>query len=68
MRFQSGVLAATEALVGLTYDANDTNLYRLAFVGHIEFLDVEKESIFANIVQPVRDLFDFSRISTCLLT
>ena len=59
MRFQGGMLAATEALVGLIYDANDTNLYRLEIAGHIEFLDVEKESISANIVQPVRDLFDF---------
>lgn len=57
MCLQSGVLAATEARVGLVYDANDTNLYRLEFVGHIEFLDVEKEAISENIVQPVRDLF-----------
>ena len=59
MRLQSGILAATEALVGLGYDVNDTNLYRLEFVGHIEFLDVEKEGISANLVQPVRDLLDF---------
>ena len=65
MRFQSGVLAATEAMIGLVYDANDTNLYRLELAGHIEFLDVEKESISANLVQPVRDLFDYF---TCLLT
>ena len=65
MRFQSGVLAATEAMVGLAYDADDTNLYRLEFVGHSEFLDIEKEGISENIVQPVRDLFDFL---TLLLT
>jgi hypothetical protein len=52
VRLQSAVLAATEAMVGLAYDANDTNLYRLESVGHIEFLDVEKEGISANIVQP----------------
>ena len=74
MRLQSGVLAATEAMVGLAYDANDTNLYRLEFAGHIEFLDVEKESISANIVQSVRDLLDylirpftytFYKVATC---
>jgi hypothetical protein len=58
VRLQSGVLAATEALVGMAYDANDTNLYRLEFVGHIEFLDIEKESVSANLAQPVRDLLD----------
>ena len=63
MRFQSGVLAATEAMIGLVYDANDTNLYRLELAGHIEFLDVEKESISANLVQPVRDLFDYFYLS-----
>lgn len=74
VRLQSGVLAATEAMVGLAYDANDTNLYRLEFAGHIEFLDVEKESISANIVQSVRDLLDyltrpftytFYKVATC---
>ena len=65
MRFQSGMLAATEGLIGLAYDTNDTNLYRHEFVGHIEFLpvDVEKskeekdgESVSAKniIIQPVR--------------
>jgi len=56
VRLLSGVLAATEALVGLAYDADDTNLYRLEYAGHIEFLDIEKEGIAANLVQPVRDL------------
>ena len=58
MRLQSGVLAATEALVGLAYDANDTNLYRVEPVGHIEFLDVEKEGVPENLVQSVCHLLD----------
>ncbi|KIM36507.1 hypothetical protein M413DRAFT_287801 [Hebeloma cylindrosporum] len=53
VQLKSGVLAATEGLIGLAYDANDTNLYRLEFAGHIEFLDItEKEGVSANLVQP----------------
>ena len=57
MHLQS-VLAATEALVGTTYDRNDINLYRLESDRRIEFLDVEKECIAAKLVQPVRGLLD----------
>jgi len=66
VRLLSGVLAATEALVGIAYDADDTNLYRLESVVHIEFLDIEKEGVTANLVQPVRDLLHIW--SRCLLT
>ena len=66
VRLVSGVLAATEGLIGLAYDADDTNLYRLESVSHIEFLDIEKEGVTANLVQPVRDLLD--SLTRCLLT
>jgi hypothetical protein len=66
VRLLSGVLAATEALVGIAYDADDTNLYRLESVSHIEFLDIEKEVVTANLVQLVRDLLHI--LTRCLLT
>ena len=50
---------ATECRVGFSYGGNDTNLYRLAPNAYIEFLDVEKENIPANLVQPVRVMLDF---------
>ena len=56
---RSGVLAAMEFMIGLVYDTNNTNLYCLEFAGHIEFLDVEKESISVNLIQSVRDLFGY---------
>ena len=66
VHLRSVVLAATEALVGTPYDGNDINLYRLESDRHIEFLDVEKESVSANLVQPLRDLFN--SLVRCLLT
>jgi hypothetical protein len=59
VRLQSVVLAATEGLVGIAYGGNDTNLYYLGPSEHIEFLDVEKEDVPANLVQRVRDLLIF---------
>jgi hypothetical protein len=50
---------ATECLVAKAYGRTDHNLYRLEANGHIEFLDVEEESVPANLFQPVRDLLDF---------
>ena len=67
VHLQSVVLAATEALIGTAYDGDDTNLYRLESDRHIEFLDLEKGSIAANLVQPVRDLL-YSLARRCLLT
>jgi hypothetical protein len=66
VRLLSGVLAATEALVGVAYDADDTNLYRLESVSHIEFLDIEKEGVTADLVQSVRELLHI--LIRCLLT
>ena len=66
VRFIGGVLAATEALVGIAYDADDTNLYRLESVSHFEFLDIEKEGVTTNLIQPVRDLLHI--LTRCLLT
>jgi len=50
---------ATECRVGISYGGNDTNLYRLVPNTYIEFLDIEKENIPANLVQSVCDLFHF---------
>lgn len=44
---------ATECSVGFAYGSNDTNLYQLAPISYIEFLDVEKENVPDNLVQPV---------------
>jgi hypothetical protein len=66
VRLISGVLAATEGLIGLTYDADDHNLYRLESLVHIEFLEIEKEGVSANLLQPVRDLLH--SLARCLLT
>ena len=56
-------ITATESRIGVAY-GNDTNLYSLessleANV-HIEFLDVEKENVPANIVQPVRNFLSLT--------
>lgn len=40
--------------MGVGYDANDTNLYRLDSDEHIEFLDAEKGNSTENLFQPVR--------------
>jgi hypothetical protein len=53
---QSVRYGATECRVGAAYAGNDTNLYRIGSDGHIEFLDIEKEKVPENLVQPVRDL------------
>jgi len=37
--------------------ANDTDLYQLVSNSYIEFLDVEKENVPVNLVQPVHVLF-----------
>ena len=47
---------ATEARVGCAYGGNDTNLYRLVSNSYTEFLEVGKEGIPENLVQPVREL------------
>jgi hypothetical protein len=50
---------AAECRVGFAYGSNDTNLYRLALSNsYIEFVDVEKENVPANLVQPVCVLLD----------
>jgi len=56
---------ATECRVGISYAGNDTNLYRLVPNTYIEFLDIEKENVPSNLVQPVCDLLHFL---TCRLT
>ncbi len=53
MNLQSVVYASTETVVGLGYDARDTNLYRLDSDEHIELLDTEKECAIENLCQPV---------------
>jgi len=50
---------ATECVVAKAYGRNDHNLYRLEANGYIEFLDVEKEGVPANLFQPVRNLLKF---------
>lgn len=54
MSLQSAIFGATEGVVGVGYDANDTNLYRLDSDEHIEFLDAEKGNSTENLFQPVR--------------
>lgn len=57
---------ATKCRVGFAYGGNDTNLYRLVSNSYIEFLDVERENVPTNLLQPVRDLLDFDLSSSDL--
>jgi len=51
---------ATEYRIGFAHGNNDPNLYRLAPGNiYIAFLDIKKENVPANLVQPVHFPLDF---------